>query len=254
MKPLLIDFDGVIYLGGKFAPDTKQFLSIITSKKIPSIILANSTLKTGKDIQSEFEHAGLPTSLPAMTTIDAAIQFVKESGKKVSVYCDENVKTYFEDFIVPENPDIIIIGDIGNRWNYEILNKIFLQVMNGAEVLALHKNRYWSPDGKVIQLDSGPFITAIEYATGKQTTLLGKPSRVYFQSALHRLGFGPDDPFIILGDDIECDINAAQSIGGTGILILTGKTKLPLTASLQKPDYVVNNLTEAIEIINRLQW
>lgn len=37
------------------------------------------------------------------------------------------------------NPDFVVIGDIGSRWNYEILNDVFNMLMRGAKLLCLHQ-------------------------------------------------------------------------------------------------------------------
>ena len=254
MKPLLIDFDGVIRLGKNFAPDAGDFLRCIDLENIPVLILSNSSLLTGADIRKKISDAGFPTSIPVMTTVDAAYAMIKESGKKVTVHCEESVKPVFQEFVDDTNPELIVIGDIGNKWTYEILNTIFLQVRNGAKILALHKNKYWSPDGGEVCLDAGTFIAAIEYATGINSILIGKPSPLYFTNALHALGLASESEFIMLGDDLDTDIAGAKNLGGTGILILTGKTKLPLPENIShKPDYIVHNLLEAVEVLRRMQ-
>jgi ribonucleotide monophosphatase NagD (HAD superfamily) len=48
----------------------------------------------------------------------------------------------------------------------------------------LQKNRFWQrADG--LSLDVGPFVAALEYATGRQATVVGKPAGVSFGSARH---------------------------------------------------------------------
>jgi ribonucleotide monophosphatase NagD (HAD superfamily) len=99
-------------------------------------------------------------------------------------------------------------------------------------------------------LDAGAYIKAIEYASGKEAILIGKPSPIYFQSALQMLGLPTNSEFIMIGDDIESDIIGAQKAGGKGLLIYTGKTKYPLNEGINiKPDYEAKNLTEVIDII-----
>lgn len=253
MKPLFIDFDGVIRFGKNLAPDAGDFLRYIEQENIPALILSNSSLLTGADIHKKLSEAGIPTSIPVLTTVDAAYAMIKESGKRVTVHCNESIKPIFQEFVDDAHPELIVIGDIGNKWTYEILNTIFLQVRNGAKILALHKNKYWSPDGGEVCLDAGTFIAAIEYATGINSILLGKPAPLYFTNALHALGFANATEFIMLGDDLDTDIAGAKNLGGTGILILTGKTKLPLPENiLHQPDYVVHNLMEAVEVLKQM--
>ncbi len=247
---VLIDFDGIIRIGKSIADDAKAFLTILKDKKIPHYIISNSTLNTSNDIKLFLKQNGINFDVNAMTTVDAALQYVKKNKLKISVYCDNTIKGLFKDFIDDTNPDAVVIGDIGREWSYEVLNKIFQTVMKGADIIALQKNKFWNPDGKGLVLDAGAFISAIEYATNKQSILIGKPSEIYFNSALDYLGYNNGDSFYMVGDDLETDIVGSQKLGGKGILVFTGKTKFPLNNEMNiKPNYTAKNLTGVIEII-----
>jgi HAD superfamily hydrolase (TIGR01458 family) len=247
--PILIDFDGVIRLGNNYAPDAGEFLNFLLENNIPSYIISNSTLKTGKGITQFLVDNELPSEVPTMTATDATLHYVGEHYKKVSVYCVDEIKQLFSNYIDDKNPEAIIIGDNGEEWNFDMMNEIFVKVYNGVELVAMHKNKFWYPEGK-LSLDAGAFIKAIEYAFGKEAVLIGKPSPIYFHSALNLLGFPKGSDFIMIGDDIDSDIVGAQQAGGKGILIYTGKTKYPLGEDSQiKPDFEAQNLSKVIEII-----
>lgn len=249
--PLLIDFDGVLRLGNKPAPNIKPFLNFLSEKNIPSIIISNSTLNTGNDVLQFFKENGIEIDIPAITCFDATVNYVKENYERVSVYCKEELKHHFEDYISDDNPEAVIVGDLGNKWSYEILNDIFRKVYNGADLIAMQMNKFWKPKDKLV-LDAGSFITAIEYAAGKRAVVIGKPSNLYFQSALKILDYEKDSDFLMLGDDIETDIRGAQNAGGKGILIYTGKTKFPLKDNTVKSDYEAKNLTEVTELLKNI--
>ena len=104
-----------------------------------------------------------------------------------------------------KNPEAIVIGNIEDKWNYHIMNDIFKKVFSGADLVAMHKNKYWNPSGELL-IDAGAFITGIEFATSKQAILIGKPSPHYFKTALERIGANIEDGFYMIGDDIENDV------------------------------------------------
>ena len=248
--PILIDFDGVIRLGKAPAPDTNAFFSFISNNNLDTYIISNSTLRTGNDIAKYLEDNNLQPAIPAMTAADATVHYVREHYKKVSVYCIENIKQLFTEFLDDENPEAVVIGDNGDSWNFKLMNDIFQKVYNGADIVAMQMNRFWYPQGGKLSLDAGAFIKAIEYGSGKESILIGKPSHIYFQSALKMLGLKTNSEFIMIGDDIESDIIGAQKAGGKGLLIYTGKTQYPLQDGLNiKPDYEAKNLTAVIDII-----
>jgi len=70
--------------------------------------------------------------------------------------------------------------------------------MSGAELVAIHKARYFSrADG--LALGPGPFVAALEYATGKTATVIGKPQKSFFLSALEGLDCQPHET-VMIGD------------------------------------------------------
>jgi HAD superfamily hydrolase (TIGR01458 family) len=248
--PVLIDFDGIIKIGEDISPYAKKFLNFVEENKIPSIIISNSTLRTSSDIRSYLTNKNAPTKIPIITAVDATLHYVKKHYKKISVYSIPPVKKYFKEFENDNSPQAVVIGDLGEEWNYDIMNEIFRKVMNGADIIAMQKNKYWKPGGTELSLDAGAFISAIEYAANKEAILIGKPSPLFFQSAIEAIGFKEKFPFIMIGDDLDSDIYAAQNIGGIGILVYTGKTSSPLPSNLRfKPDYESENLLDVMELL-----
>ena len=246
-KPILIDLDGVLRLGDKPASDIKLFLDFIKKSKIPSCILSNSSLYTSEHIYKYFENHSIKIEIPIITAIDAAHAYIKDRFTKVAIYTSENVISKFANFLEYENPEAVLVGDIGNVWNYKLMQTIFEYLDNGAELIAVHKNRYWQNPSQGIQLDAGPFIHGIEYASGVSATLIGKPSPLYFNSALKEIGIQPNELFIMLGDDLESDMGGAKLLNAETILLLTGKTNLPIPELYKKNiDYIAQNLTQVI--------
>jgi HAD superfamily hydrolase (TIGR01458 family) len=250
-KPLLIDLDGVLKLGNSPAPDVKDLFEFINENKISACILSNSTLRTGEQVKEFFASHKIELTIPAITAFDATLSFVKKNYKKIQVYCREYLIHHFEGMIDDQNPEAIVIGDIEDKWNYQIMNDIFNKVFAGADLVAMHKNKYWNPQGKLL-IDAGAFITGIEYSSGKEAIVIGKPSQHYFNAALEKLGAKVEESFFMIGDDIENDIKAVQDIGGKGILIYTGKTKFPLDEFIKiKPDFEAQSLKEIIRILTK---
>jgi len=150
--------------------------------------------------------------------------------------------------IVQDGADYVIVGDAAEGFTYEKLNCALGLVLDGADMLALEMDRHWKqPEGQV--LSAGPFVAALEYATGKKAELMGKPSRQFFQMALDDLGLEPGDVAMI-GDDIHTDVLGAQEMGMQGILVKTGKYRADVARlSGAKPDMVCDSLASLIHHI-----
>jgi HAD superfamily hydrolase (TIGR01458 family) len=251
--PLLIDMDGVLRLGKTPAESAAEFLSYIRSSNRKSCILSNSTLVDSTGFKKFFDENSIECAVPIMTTVDATLNFVQKKYKRVQIYCNDNIKSLFDEFVDDDNPEAVIVGDIGKAWDFEILNNIFKKVLSGTDFIAMHKNKFWNTPKDGLLLDAGSFIKAIEFAVGREALLIGKPSPLYFQSALEILRLDRTEKFLMLGDDLETDIIGAQKLDSKAILVYTGKTdKMMAQNSLVKPDYEADNLVEVIELLEKL--
>jgi HAD superfamily hydrolase (TIGR01458 family) len=116
-------------------------------------------------------------------------------------------------------------------------------ILDGAQILALEQDRYWQESDGLV-LSTGPFVAALEYATGKKSELMGKPSPEFFRMALKDMGSSSDQTAMI-GDDILTDVAGAQKLGMQGILVKTGKYREDLAISSGvEPDLVLESLAE----------
>lgn len=71
-------------------------------------------------------------------------------------------------------------------------------VLGGAQLIAIHKTRYYKrPDG--LALGPGPFVTALEFASGKKAAVMGKPDELFYQSAQQELNC-PLSETVMIGD------------------------------------------------------
>jgi ribonucleotide monophosphatase NagD (HAD superfamily) len=110
--------------------------------------------------------------------------------------------------------------------------------------LALQKNRCWrTREG--LSLDAGPFVAALEYASGKRATIAGKPEEGFFRLALEDMGLEPKEVALV-GDDAGSDVAGARSAGLTGILVRTGKYRPGAEGA---PDLLLRSVAELPEVL-----
>jgi HAD superfamily hydrolase (TIGR01458 family) len=174
----------------------------------------------------------------------ATLRHLRARGvKRVRLVVGDAVAREFAEFETSEAPEVIVIGDIGSRWDYRLMSELFRQVLDGAEMVAMHKGRYWQVEGG-LALDIGAFVAGLEYATGKTATVIGKPSAEMYRTALADLGLGAGD-VVMIGDDVHHDVAGAQAAGIRGVLVKTGKYRDDLVArSGVVPDLVIESIAE----------
>ena len=150
--------------------------------------------------------------------------------------------------LVENNPDAVVVGDMGTLFTFGLLNKIFRNIIDGAGLVAMHKNRYWAHvDG--LALDLGAFISALEYAANKSAAVMGKPGANLFKLAVHSWSVSKSSIYVV-GDDLYGDIRGAQNAGMKSILVKTGKFREEnLENSKIVPDYVINSIADLSGLI-----
>ena len=223
-RALLLDLDGVLYVEDDPIAGAPEAIERLRGGHLTLRFVTNTTAHSRERTLDKLARLGFAVEDHELVTPAAlAVRRCRERGHtRVALVMNDEVK---RDFTALEEAagkaDAVIVGDLGPAFGYDVLNGAFRQVMEGAELIALQKNRYWlRADG--MALDVGPFVAALEYATGRQAYVVGKPAHTFFESIVSELDVDATEA-VMVGDDIESDIGGAQDAGLAGVLVRTGK-------------------------------
>jgi HAD superfamily hydrolase (TIGR01458 family) len=226
IRGLLIDLDGVLYVGDKPVAGACDAISWLVQNDIPFRFLSNTTRKCRQTIAQKLCAMGFAIPEEFIFTPPlAAIAYMRKTGlNRYFLLATGDVDQDFSGVGLNDctgQVDYVILGDAGDAVTYNSLNHAFRQLMGGAELIALERDRYWmAHDG--LSLSAGPFVTGLEFASGKNAIVVGKPSTAFFELVLQDMGLRADQVAMI-GDDINTDIGGAQAAGIPGVLVRTGK-------------------------------
>jgi HAD superfamily hydrolase (TIGR01458 family) len=180
-----------------------------------------------------------------VTPATLAVRHCAEQGHaRVALVMNDAVKEDFAELQECEqDANAVIVGDLGDRFGYAVLNHAFRELMRGAELIALQKNRFWlTPDG--LSLDVGAFVAALEYAARTEAFVVGKPARAFFETILAGIPVALERA-VMVGDDVESDVGGAQRAGLEGVLVRTGKYRADVVrASGIRPDAVADSIAD----------
>jgi HAD superfamily hydrolase (TIGR01458 family) len=254
VKGFLVDLDGVLYTGEQAIDGAHQAIELIREKKYQFRFVSNTTRKCRKTVSERLSRLGFEIPESSIFTPPlAAIARMNAAGKhRCMLLTTGDVHKDFEQWC-DRNPesstvDHVVIGDAGEKMTYDRLNAAFRAVINGAEIIALEKDRYWmAPDG--LMLSAGPFVAALEFAAGTTATVMGKPSKAFFEMALRDMNLRPDQAAMI-GDDIITDIAGARKTGMKAVLVRTGKfNEETLRNAVIKPTHVIDSIARLRDIL-----
>jgi HAD superfamily hydrolase (TIGR01458 family) len=224
VEALLLDLSGVIYVQDEAVPGAAETLEQLREAGFPIRLVTNTTMRPRRSILERLDRLGIEAD-PAelLTPATLARRRCEEAGyDSVALVVLDELREDLEGLEESEGGvDAVIVGDLGDRWDYQVLNRAFRRLMDGAALIALQKNRYWET-AEGLSLDAGPFVAALEYAVGREAEVVGKPSPAFFELALGDLGVSADRAAMV-GDDVEADVGGALDAGIAGILVRTGK-------------------------------
>ncbi len=246
IKGILFDLDGVLYVGARAIDGAIESVDKIRASGLPCRFITNTSTLSLLSLQQKINALGF--SIPANEIISAPqatlLYLQRQHNPSCRLLLANDVKQDFKALRQSDTAaDHIVIGDIGDAWSYSLLNEVFNCLMHGAKLIAIHKNRFWQTEHG-LQMDIGGFIDGLEYASGVQALIIGKPSPDFFKIALDDMRLKPDEVAII-GDDIDVDVGGGQQAGLTGILVKTGKYRQNYAdASIIKPDFLINSIVD----------
>jgi HAD superfamily hydrolase (TIGR01458 family) len=247
VEGLLLDMDGVLVLSFEPMPGAVDALAWIKKRGIPFRIVTNTTTHTRAALADMLRSGGFDVSADDIITaaVGTAVHLrLHHSDARVLLLSDGDAREDLGGVTVVgmgESADVVVMGGAGDDFTYENLNHAFRQLMEGASLVAMHRNLYWRTAGG-LELDAGAYVAGLEEAANVTATICGKPAPPFFDSALSLLGL-PADRVAMVGDDIVNDVLGAQANGLTGVLVRTGKF---MESDLSKghPDHVLGSFAD----------
>jgi HAD superfamily hydrolase (TIGR01458 family) len=252
----LLDLDGTLYTDAGPVAGGPATLAALRARGIAFRCVTNTTSRSRTGLVERLRGYGYHIRPEEVVTpASAALAVCRARGvRRVSAHLPAaaledlgELELSAEDKPVPQ---AVIVGDLAEAWSFARLQQAFTHLLGGAELIALSKDRYFQRQG-TLTLDAGPFVAALEYASGKTATVVGKPSREFYRAAVASLALPaavePRD-IVMVGDDLWSDIAGAQQAGLTAWLVRTGKFREEkLSESGIVPDRVINCVAELLE-------
>ncbi|MCA9782489.1 MAG: HAD hydrolase-like protein [Candidatus Cloacimonetes bacterium] len=231
---LLLDLDGTVHEDGLPLPGAIEALLRIRAAGIGLMFVTNTTSIPSGTVLERLAGMGFPVdSSRLMTPLAAARQTLGTMGlTRVRALVREAALTDLAGLTLlgpeDEGAQAVLVGDLGAGWSYQVMNRAFMDLMDGARLVSCQANRYFRKGGRLV-LDAGPFVAALEYAASCSAVLVGKPSADLFLNAARAVLRDGLDASLkagavwMIGDDLENDVIAARRAGLRAMLVRSGK-------------------------------
>jgi HAD superfamily hydrolase (TIGR01458 family) len=277
VRGLLLDLDGVLVLQGKAIPGAQEAMAEIDRRGIPYRVVTNTSLVSRLALSTWGKSLGLripPDRIMSALSCSAGYTARVFPGRPLFVIASEDARAEFAGQRLLSGTEAdkkgaeaaaVVIGDSPDEATYDNLNRAFRLIRGGAQLIAMHKNRWWlTPAGPT--LDSGAYVAGLEYAASVKALVLGKPSEDFFREASSALleeisGSSGGRPgrgdIAMVGDDLWTDVLSAQRLGLRGVFVLSGKhgrEELTQAANAGRgggvPDLVAGSMSEVVAALD----
>jgi HAD superfamily hydrolase (TIGR01458 family) len=255
---VLIDIDGVLTVSFEPISGAVAAVEDLRAAGIPLALVTNTTSRSRASIAAALATAGFPVTASDILTAPAiATAYLREHhpGARCLLLNSGDIRADLAGITLASESDaavdVVLIGGAGPEFSYQALNRAFGFLQAGARLVAMTRGLYWrTSDG--LQLDSGAFVAGLEQAAGITAEVVGKPAGGFFKAALAHLGVPARDALMI-GDDIDNDVLAAQRCGITGVLVKTGKYQARThSGAASAPDHVLDSVADLPRLLQQL--
>lgn len=238
---ILLDLDGCVWLGDEPTPGAVDAVAALRGAgKNVAFVTNDSQLSTEEYVQKLWR-LGFQASLEEVVTVGGAVQFVLAErftggsafviGSPALHRCVESAglrivnRTAFA-----SRADVVVVA-FHPEFHYDELREATQAALRGAFLVGSNRDATF-PNSDGLWPGSGAIIAAVEFASGRTVTTIGKPEPTLVRTALDRLGPGRA---IMVGDRVDADLGAAHNAGIDGAIVLTGASDRPAAEAARDP-------------------
>lgn len=227
----LFDLDGVFYKGkeSRLKIGGTKAVEAIRSRGRKLFVLTNNSTDSAATVCSRLIGFDIPVKEDEVLTSGLlTAEYLKDRYGSVTYFLvgeeglDAELKRHGHRRTEGEGADFVVVG-LDRKVTYDKLDKAARIARGGAKIVATHVSRLYAyKTGPAMA--TGPLVKAIEYASNKRATVIGKPSTLMFRIALRRAGC-LSSRAVMVGDQVDTDIAGAAKAGVDAILVTSGIDK-----------------------------
>ncbi len=227
---VLLDLDGCVWVGDQPTPGAPDAIAELRTAGKSVSFLTNDSRRSPEEYVRKLWNFGIKASLAEVVTVGSAIQhMLAEPGARPETFVigAPSIFRHVGDAgarIVNRTPRanhaqvVVVAGH--DELDFGELRTATQAVLRGAQMIATDRDPTF-PEEDGLSPGTGAIVAALEYATGHEAQIAGKPRPQMFHTALDRLGPGRA---LVVGDRIGSDLAGAAGANLDGALVLTGVT------------------------------
>jgi 4-nitrophenyl phosphatase len=255
VRAVLLDMDGVLYVGDQALPGVQDFLDYLDSTNRRWLLVTNNSSKSPQTFSDKLAHMNLNTPPgKILGSAEATANWLAEQtnhGTPVIMMGEASLRAALTDkgFELVDDPFAAAVAVVSINFdvNYDVLTRMTLAIRNGARFVATNPDPTLPTElGQVP--GTGSLVALLAVASGCQPEFVGKPYPGMYAQAIERVGATPETTLMV-GDRYETDIEGAIKLGMPTAGVLTGVTSREgFTHAKLPPDIVAEGLPDLLDL------
>jgi glycerol-1-phosphatase len=248
----LVDLDGVVWTGRDPVPGSPEALAALLAAGKEIVFVTNNPTRRPEAYAEKLRGMGVEIGPERIVTAGIVVaRLAAEAagpGGGALVLGREPLRELVAeaglrlvDFEAPTEAGVVVVSG-WRDFTYAALLASKQALDAGAALVATsHDPTMPMPGGE--WPGTGAILAAVEVASGKKAEIAGKPERHLFELALSRIGDAKR--VAMVGDRLSSDIAGGHAAGLDTILVESGTSEDPATATVQ-PDLTVPDLAALV--------
>jgi HAD superfamily hydrolase (TIGR01450 family) len=247
---LIIDMDGVLYLGDRPMPCLREFFAFLRERNIRFILATNNSTRTPQAYVDKLAGMGVTVSPDEiLVSGQATARFLRReypTGTRLHVFGMSSLKQAMTDegFVLADENVQLVVASMDREVTYEKLKRATLLIRGGARFIATNLDPT-NPSEEGLLPGTGSMIVALEAASGVKATPIGKPEPTMYQLAMEQMDADPESTAAI-GDRVDTDILGGKRAGLMTICVLSGSSNR-LEAEAIGTDMIFEDIAHLLE-------
>ena len=250
---LIIDMDGVLYLGNQPMPRLREFIAFLREQSVQFVLATNNSTKTPQERVEKLASMGVRVSPDeVLNTGQATARFLAREyprGTRVHVFGMTALKQAIEDegFILADESVELVVASMDRDVTYEKLELATILIRSGARFFATNLDPTY-PSEKGLLPGTGSLIVALEAASGTVPTTVGKPEPIMYELAMEQMN-APKETTAIIGDRVDTDILGGKRANLTTICVLSGSSSRAEAEAIET-DMIFDDIAHLLDTWN----
>lgn len=251
---LLVDLDGVVWIGREMVPGAVEALSRMLADRKEIVFVTNNSVKRPAEYASRLRDAGIEVADDRVLTggVATARLAAERVGPGATAFVigaprfKETVAAAGLELVDGEagrSADAVVVS-AHREFDYAELLTATRALQAGAALFGTSRDPTLPMPGGAWP-GTGATLAAVETASGKRAETGGKPERHLFDQAKALIPRA--ERVAIVGDRVSSDIEGGRRAGLATILVLTGATsREEAETASPRPDHVVESLADLV--------